>query len=111
MQSYYRYVSDGERLFIEENNFVRSFWGVTWFAIAPPSLYFTSAEVSEHLAMSDDRKWRFGPFPDDEAPPWDAVPPRTVVPQQLEDGRWCIGGGTECATHQPLWLVGFHQLQ
>jgi hypothetical protein len=106
----YRYVSEAERHFIEANSFVQSFWEITWFAVDPPSLYLRNHDAVEHLALSSDRQWRFGPIPADEAPTWDVAPPRTVVPQQTPEGRWVMGGGTECATSETLWLQGFHRL-
>jgi hypothetical protein len=109
--SYYRYVDDAERQFIERTMGIRSASGVTWYAVDPPSFYVTQVEVQRFLAIPSGMKTcSIGPIPDDEAPPMDVVPPRTVVPQQLPDGTWVPGGGTEAATSHEFRLLGWRGL-
>lgn len=110
MQTGFRYISDAEMASIRVRAEVRSLSGYTWFACSPPSFYQTAAEVRERLAVSDLREFSIGPIPADEAPEWDHVPPRTVAPQQLADGTWVPGGGTEAATTQAFLPFNFRRL-
>jgi hypothetical protein len=100
----YRYVSWAEWYSIQETREVRSHSGVTYFAIAPPSRYVALADVIQYLAVVG-KEMRFGPIPVDEAPDFDVLPPRTVGPQQLRNGSWVPGGGTEAATSGTLFLT------
>src|SRR6266850_5219791 len=75
---------------------IRSLSGTTYFAIEPPSRYETATDLVEGLAVAG-KEIRFGPIPVDEAPNF-VLGPRTVGPQQLPNGRWVAGGGTEAAT-------------
>ena len=73
------------------------------FCDRPPSRYDTVVAIVEHLAVLG-KEMRFGPIPLDEAPDFDILPPRTVGPQQLPNGRWVPGGGTDAATSGTLHL-------
>lgn len=106
----YRYVSWREWEFIRENATIQSRSGVTYFAMDPPSRYETASDATNYLAV-EGKNFRVGPVPDDEAPDWDVVSPRTVGPTQLSDGTWVNGGGTEAATSFPLRLFGHAMLR
>ena len=100
----YRYLSWAEWYSIGHTQQIHSLSGVTYFAIAPPSRYDTVASVIENLAVVG-KEMRFGPIPLDEVPDFDVVSPRTVGPQQLPNGRWVAGGGTEAATSGIVYLT------
>jgi hypothetical protein len=107
----YRYVDDFERAYIEANSCVRSLSGTTYYAVAPPSLYFTRDDVRTLLAVPTEKSYRFGPILPAQAPEMNALPVRTVPAVRLPDGSWAAGGGTECATSEPCWLQGFTVLR
>jgi hypothetical protein len=106
----YRYVDSAERADIEATHRIASLSGTTWYALVPPSLYFSRADARRLLAIPAEKTYRFGPILEAQAPPMDAVPPRTSPVQQLKNGSWVAGGGTECATTDPCWLQGFSVL-
>lgn len=114
---YYRYVDRAEEIFIRASDRIESLSGVTFFAVCPPSCYSTRAEVAGLLAVPVEKTVRVGPVFDNHIPAsgpgggqW-FVAPRTVAPQQLPDGTWAHGGGTEAATDGPVMLVEYARLQ
>jgi hypothetical protein len=99
--SYYRYVDERERRFIEDNRFVMSKSGFTFFT---PDRYDTAAEAQKYLALPAPQPWRIGPIPADEMPDLE-VPLRPVG---VANGQ--PGGGTECATVKPVYLYSVSKL-
>lgn len=108
---YYRYVDRQEEASIRSSNTIRSISGITYFAVDPPSAYSTRSDVSQFLAVPPQKDLRVGPVFDDHIPGgvW-FIPPRSVAPQQLPDGTWSSGGGTEAATQGTVNLVEYTQL-
>ena len=95
--TYYRYVDDVEKDYIEDSGMIRSKSGFTWFT---PDRYGTAADAEKFLALSSARNWRIGPIPSDEMPDFDKVPLRTVAPAHGQPG-----GGVECATSHAVYLL------
>src|SRR5947208_3493086 len=107
---FYRYVDQAELDAILLTGIIESRSGITYFAIDPPSRYNSWRQVRDLLAVSDPKQFRIGPVHAAIAPPWDAVPPRTVSPQQLADGTWVAGGGSEAATTAPHVIISVGRL-
>jgi hypothetical protein len=99
---YYRYVSDAEKEFIEQNRMILSKAGSTWFT---PNRYETASDARRYLALPTTQPWMIGPIPADEMPDFDAAALRPVAPANGESG-----GGTECATSKPVYLYGVVRL-
>ena len=99
---YYRYVSDAEKEFIEQNRMIRSAAGSTWFTTIR---FESAADAQRYLALPSPQPWRIGPIPADEMPDFDTVPLRPVASYNGQPG-----GGTECATSKPVYLYQMARL-
>ncbi len=106
----FRFVSSLERQDIEATLQIRSRSGITYFAIDPPSWYYTMDAAERHLALPHRKAWSLGPIHEEDIPSWDVVPPQTVAPQKI-GATWMPGGGTEAATSGTVTLLGFRALR
>jgi hypothetical protein len=106
----YRYMSRAELDSVRQSGYLQSLSGMTYFAVHPPGDPFEKQlDVTARLALATLPAWRLGPFPDTALPPM-SLGPRTVHPQQLPDGKWVPGGGTEAATTGRSYITWAVQL-
>lgn len=99
---FYRYVGDDEKEFIEENNMILSYSGETYFTL---DRYDSAEEAQQYLALPVRPAWRIGGITAERMPEMDAVAECRVRPMHGQPG-----GGSECATSEPVYLFGIAKL-